>query len=751
MGSSVSSITSRSDLYKKTETTRFVMDKILEYSLKELNMQDFLLLSNPNECKKYVLFFSNTLYKHFHTLQLMPMKDPKGVILFDKISDLTTPPSDKEVKSRQSLCLIISYYYVRIFQIYGALALTVMDDITFMSDTGMIGYTPELDRKGAKGDPRSKMEQIGGIYEGGIYAGGIYEGGIYEGGAYDIGKFDFLQKFLEPEDKKTEDKGYLTKYVGNNKAEDLVYFKKLSIMDPNKDSGIFYFKYEKMRVYANVTISITKNASDNIIVLEWKEFEYYKKDALSPTKIPNVSDSFTFLSMVTIVPKTKNGTTLYEVLQPSGFISVNDYLKNMLGGLMEFLRNTVKDTSTTRVSTPSSQSEVGTDDRLKIGKLRQDIIAKNPAHCIARALQLIKSMPFDGKVISAICSTTFFDKDGRSSRRGIPHPGDTLDYSPGLVALEALFHNSIEFATPKVAMGKGDTFKQYKRFMEYMMKTYEGTDDNAKLETATLSKIKNQRDKNMCKGRTTDIVFPESSYASVKAIVNEMFMLQYTHSVKCEEYFRMLFAIKDDQATGQRTIGIHPSIIDNGFPAIEKIAEAVREHLMVYYSMCEYKYASGMKIVLDSSEKPKNGVITAAQFLKTVQATEAKQPEAKQPEAKQPEAKQPEVKANQAKADQAKADQAKANQAKTNKAKADQAKAIANAKHVIGLVPKQTNKQATTQVTTQATAQAKAPTNPPTKAPNPPTKATNQPKKEVQTGVNQQMAAQNFLHMTHRV
>ena len=723
------------------------MDKILEYSLKELNMQDFLLLSNPNECKKYVLFFSNTLYKHFHTLQLMPMKDPKGVILFDKISDLTTPPSDKEVKSRQSLCLIISYYYVRIFQIYGALALTVMDDITFMSDTGMIGYTSELDRKGAKGDPRSKMEQIGGIYE-----GGIYEGGIYVGGAYDIGKFDFLQKFLEPEDKKTEDKGYLTKYVGNNKAEDLVYFKKLSIMDPNKDSGIFYFKYEKMRVYANITISITKNTSDNIIVLEWKEFEYYKKDALSPTKIPNASDSFTFLSMVTIVPKTKNGTTLYEVLQPSGFVSVNDYLKNMLGGIMEFLRNTVKDISTTRVSTPSSQSEVGTDDRLKIGKLRQDIIAKNPAHCIARALQLIKSMPFDGKVISAICSTTFFDKDGRSSRRGIPHPGDTLDYSPGLVALEALFHNSIEFATPKVTMGKGDTFRQYKRFMADMMKTYEGAADNAKLETATLSKIKNQRDKNMCKGRTTDIVFPESSYASVKAIVNEMFMLQYTHSVKCEEYFRMLFAIKDDQATGQRTIGIHPSIIDNGFPAIEKIAEAVREHLMRYYSLCEYKYATGMKIVLDSSEKPKNSTITAAQFLKTVQTTEAKQSEAKQSEAKQVEAK---------------ANQAKANQTKADQTKADQAKIIANAKHVIGLVPKQTmtqakpqaKPQATTQAITQAITQAKpqattqaipqatAPTNPPTKQL---TKATNQPKKGVQTGVNPQMAAQNFLRMAQK-
>ena len=711
MGSSVSSITSRSDLYKKTETTRFVMDKILQYSLKELNIQDFLLLSNPNECKKYVLFFSNTLYKHFHTLQLMPMKDPKGVILFDKINDLTTPPSDKEVKSRQSLCLIISYYYVRIFQIYGALALTVMDDITFMSDTGMIGYTPELDRKGAKGDPRSKM------YEGGVYAGGVYEGGAYAGGAYDIGKFDFLQKFLEPEDKKMEDKGYLTKYVGNNKAEDFVYFKKLSIMDPNKDSGIFYFKYEKMRMYASITISIMKNASDNSIVLEWKEFEYYKKDALAPTKIPNVSDSFTFLSMVTIMPKIKNGTTLYEVLQSSGFVSVNDYLKNMLGGVMEFLRNTVKDTSTTRVSTPSSQSEVGTDNRLKIGKLRQDIIAKNPAHCIARALQLIKSMPFDGKVISAICSTTFFDKDGRSSRRGIPHPGDTLDYSPGLVALEALFHNSIEFATPKVAMGKGDTFRQYKRFMADMMRTYEGTVDTAKLETATLSKIKNQRDKNMCKGRTTDIVFPESSYASVKAIVNEMFMLQYTHSVKCEEYFRMLFAIKDDQATSQRVIGIHPAIIDNGFPAIEKIAEAVREHLMRYYSLCEYKYASGMKIVLESSEKPKNGAITAAQFLKTVQVAEAKQPEAKQPEVK-------------------------ANQAKANQAKADQAKAIANAKHVIGLVPKQTNKQATTQATTQVT------TNPPTKLL---TKAPNQTKKVMQTGVQPQMAPQNFLRMAQRV
>jgi hypothetical protein len=113
------------------------MDVILDYMLKEITVRDFLALSNPTECKKYVIFLANTLYKHFYELQITPVKDKKGIIAFRPIKDLVNPKGEDDIE-RQRLCLTLSYFYTRIFQIYGALALTVLDDAKFVGDTGLL-------------------------------------------------------------------------------------------------------------------------------------------------------------------------------------------------------------------------------------------------------------------------------------------------------------------------------------------------------------------------------------------------------------------------------------------------------------------------------------------------------------------------------------------------------------------------------------------------------------------------------------
>ena len=85
MGSSISTqINTHEDLFKSTIDTRNVMNILLEYMLKEVSVRDFLLLSNPNECKKYALFMSNSLYDQFYKLKLMPTKDQRGFLLFRK-------------------------------------------------------------------------------------------------------------------------------------------------------------------------------------------------------------------------------------------------------------------------------------------------------------------------------------------------------------------------------------------------------------------------------------------------------------------------------------------------------------------------------------------------------------------------------------------------------------------------------------------------------------------------------------------
>ena len=156
----------RAGILQQTTDTRIIMDEILKYSIKELNIKDFVLMSNPNQCKKYVIFFSNDLYKKFYQMHLLPTRDKKGTIVFQKIDELVAPQSEKEVKDTQSLCFIISFFYVRIFQIYGAVALTVIDDLTFMADKGLLQVYAQTHKNAERGPygklNNSQFRQTGG-------------------------------------------------------------------------------------------------------------------------------------------------------------------------------------------------------------------------------------------------------------------------------------------------------------------------------------------------------------------------------------------------------------------------------------------------------------------------------------------------------------------------------------------------------------------------------------------------------------
>jgi len=95
--------------------------------LKEINIRDFYLLASKKECSRYVIFLANQLNKTFRSLSFAPARGPAGVLFFQPIDILQKPTKEQEAE-RQSLCVFLSYFYVRIFQIYGSLALTLIDD-----------------------------------------------------------------------------------------------------------------------------------------------------------------------------------------------------------------------------------------------------------------------------------------------------------------------------------------------------------------------------------------------------------------------------------------------------------------------------------------------------------------------------------------------------------------------------------------------------------------------------------------------
>jgi hypothetical protein len=640
-GESVPRELTHEKLFELTKDTRAIMNYILDYMIKEVTVKDFLALSNPSECKKYVLFMANSLYKYFYELQIEPVKDRKGVIAFRSIKDLVSPSQNTD-QEKQSLCLILAYYYARIFQIYGALALTLIDDISFMSSTGIL-TTIQGDQQRLLAPGQRQV----------IYGGEISEASL--------GLFAFLKDFLN--DIQTP-KGYLTKYTSKVLPNAKVYFQLSQsssasntnlIVRTSENKGIFNINDGISSYYSNLEITVDQTSSSSSIYsltpavskpkirVTIGKLSYVKKG--STDKDPKISIDIpsTYLSTKTFditqhsLPDKK--TTYYMIAGKE--ISLNDFLNGLLDKVVYFVKELIRtgsppskfpelitdpmtgqyiirETPSSSTTTPInsvSATEQDTVDELKLSKIIYNLKQTKPlGHCIARALQLLKTVPFkDEPGISYICKAKFYetgvkDTDGtKSSRSGIPIPGKKLSDSPGLLALSQLFYDSISVGTPKLTINekKGPSGKssldQYIEFMTKMSIYFGDKKTPEEIRVSGLESISNKRDKEICDEMKQDnILIPNNVARNVYSVVRQLFQQQLQHSSVCGSIFKLLFNIKRDPLSNRVTISLSDNILKKGIPEINRINYIARQHLIDYYSNCERKYLDGIKLIVDS-------------------------------------------------------------------------------------------------------------------------------------------------------
>jgi len=152
MGSSlsISSIPTQGTILTKTQTTTYVMNHILEYILKNADISDIISLASDEGCKKWVVMAESKIkdvFKKFDILkksgvQLPTDKDKQGSVYYQKISELEKS-SQSELKS--NYCKVLAFYYIRLFQIVGALALSIQDSTLPTRD--YIGTRSPIDKK----------------------------------------------------------------------------------------------------------------------------------------------------------------------------------------------------------------------------------------------------------------------------------------------------------------------------------------------------------------------------------------------------------------------------------------------------------------------------------------------------------------------------------------------------------------------------------------------------------------------------
>ena len=607
---SIPSTLSRQKVFDLTRDTRATMDVILDYMLKEITVRDFLALSNPTECKKYVIFLANTLYKHFYELQITPVKDKKGVIAFRPVKDLINPKAEDDLE-KQRLCLTLAYFYTRIFQIYGALALTLLDDAKFIGDAGLLpttrsgedkmllppGYRPYITTGGALPDSRKLMD------------------------------FAFLRAFMGDETFfPPNDKGFMTTYDELEDSKDEVRFlpgpKEATTQKGTFNIGL---KGAPLSQYNKLTCftSVKGEVRGELRKFTFGKLTYYKKNGMTET-VELGSDVITKREILIEARAQPGKATLFFIKDSSQ--TVSQFFNEQLSNVVAYIRKAREG----NVSTYSSSSgiiisETGTAEELRLAKIVQNLTRIKPlGHCMARAIQLLKTAPIPERdSVSYICKAKFFEQPVSTStgtttvsRSGIPSPGSSLDTSPGMSALSQLFYDTVLVYTPKIAIGTkpyGPEGKSsFERYVEFMKKIGLLFGDKQFLPGQTekeredafkkgLSGISNKRDSEICKGLPETLTVPKNSVKNVYQVVNQLFQIQVRHAAECGKIIKLLFDIKKEKDSGVYRISLSDNIIKKGFVEIERINYLSRDVLVKYYENCERTYLSGVSIVMSKS------------------------------------------------------------------------------------------------------------------------------------------------------
>ena len=524
MGSGISSaITTHAELYKRTAGTRRMVDDIFTYMMHHLKVNDFMKLSNPDSCKKYVLFMANNLSMFFSKLSVVPKLGKDGVLAFRSIEDLQElkGPAKQE---KESLCLVLAYFYTRIFQIYGALALTLLDDINYtVENTALMSARPATEARTDLAptpgqpytfvEPRAPKQLRTDPFRGGQMGGWISK----------LGYFDFMnqgilvdkepvqQPFANPyvnpyanpygtpyaTTAPMNQYGYTVNYVYKDQTQKYMYFKPApadaggrDVASTDSQKGTFSWVDSSKKIF-ELVVSARKGVDNNHAQFSVDSIRYRKvrdtvdttinkaeiKDILSLNKQPQdvVPDSIIISSTspFPVISQTQPAQATYSIEGVAGYTDIKEYFKALFNTVVKYV--------TDQYDSGDSIAGRSGYDAINIRRFYENYTNVKPlGHCIARALQLLNADPYgrdaQGKqFVSSMCQTSFFVPQGKTEaeRKGVPKPDEPITESPGIMSTVLLFYDTIGHATPHLFMSK-PAFEQYKVFMKRMAGLFMG-------------------------------------------------------------------------------------------------------------------------------------------------------------------------------------------------------------------------------------------------------------------------------------
>jgi hypothetical protein len=555
----------RADLLKSTEQPRLLVNRLFTYFVDRLAQKDILALANPIRCSEYVFVMTDALDRLFYELRIEPGKDKKGVILFRKASEMAKiEPESAEGQQRKVLCLSLSFFYIRIFQIYASLALSVQDDISYGS-----GIPLQI----APGQ-RTAMAAPG------------LEGAVFYGGATDenIGKFAILKPYITRDMTRAPGMFTFDKHANlilNTKTE-----KRNLILLNFGGSGFNGGPNE-----VNADLAITSGSKPLSRLLYIQNFKTGKTDETVRLKGHGPFSIFV----------TKVGDFTWEV-EGTGE-SIDEYLFRLMSNSREVAMGRRAATKSDKAvaaraaaaaaTTNGRTFNVGFPEGLRtqalLSKLKQ--VPKPLAHCVARSLQLLNfdaltTAKIPAEVRTSICKVKFDPAHG-----GLPDIGADITRSPGISALSQLFYDSIGQGKPSMSE---ESASSYQSFVKALAEQFA---ENPSAPTIHLPSVINKMEKPCGSGMPSKrdkilIVKDSNAIGVAQQAIQTLWKLQIQHDKKAIDILAKLVVV-NKLGDGSVKISLNPLILQTGVPGVNIVAKEARDLLVQYYKNCETAFRIG--------------------------------------------------------------------------------------------------------------------------------------------------------------
>jgi len=579
----------RDRLLVATRDPRSMSDAVFTFLRDNIKINTYFpLLGRPDMCNRFVFLLAQDIQKVFEKL---PVKvgTRSGVLIFQSIDTLTKKSGvDKEITEKY--CQYVASLIARVFQIYSALALSIMDNETVRAieqtaglgaQTGVqLGFRTQGGGAQAGGYMTTEQEYFPMGYRVGGYgqaAGARSQRQV--GGSSRSQNIEETNRLIDQAFNYTgltKDSTSGLRYNQIKYAIPNFYVRK---MEPNEPQSPNFMFIDGNRHVIEIEL---------IFGTEFGQSNYQYKVGLikidgevKPKEVP-----WTNAGIPVMKAGSKATTSIAEAVLTKIITNniYNNVIKREYKAIIEAKVGTGAEPESnvygprtgsgaaSGAAMPTPTSLTGFYDLIDKG-------ARPLGLCVVRALQLLQTGP-GGKPMTAVCQSQVLAKYG-----GVKS-GEAATTHAGLKALNNLFFKLIGGEAGEL-LTAGQA--QYETLMKLFI-------DEKGTQPTKLSSAKFKTKK--CAVEKQYFISNKDVAKLTRESVEKLIGFQAKHTAVCANIFKMMFNI-----TGQggvyRVVGLHPKLYSGGEEYVEQIAAISRQALVNYYKYCEETYDMARSVVVD--------------------------------------------------------------------------------------------------------------------------------------------------------